>query len=270
MVFIHMVELGALNRIGEGRLSTVYQLDPARILKVFKYPHVAEVEFRQTNAVWQAGVSRQRPHSMTCVDGQDAIIYDYLDGKLLMDVIRDDTRHVLRHIRRLAECHAAILNGSSNNLPSYRDGVQYAIIHAPHITDGQRACLLSGLKAMPDGNHVLHGDLHPMNILVCADGLFAIDWMTGSRGDPAADIARSWFMLRYSSAGNSNLLEEMAQPVLARVYLDRVCVVTGVDKRKVMKWLPFVAAARLTEDRPAGEVRVIQQIVGQHCGPAVK
>ncbi len=266
-----MIQLAKLKVLGEGRLSNVYRLDEARLLKVFKFEHVAEYEFKQTSAVWNAGVSRQKPHSMTCVEGREAIIYDYLDGKLLMDVLREDMRHVLKHIRRMADCHAAILKGVCKELPCYRDGLQYAIGHAPHISEGQRACLLQGLKAMPDGDHVLHGDLHPMNILECADGLHAIDWMTGSRGDPAADIARSWFMLRHSSAeGKGSFLTEITQPVLAKVYLDRVCLVAGVEKQSVMKWMPFVAAARLTEDRPDDEVRTIQQIVGQYCGPAVK
>ncbi len=267
-----MIQLANLKILGEGRLARVYRLDECRLLKVFKHQNVAEYEFKQTSAVWNAGVCSQKPHSMTCVEGREAIIYDYLEGKLLMDVVRDDMSHVLRHIRHMAECHAAILKGVCVELPSYRDGLQYAITHAPGITDGQRACLLQGLKAMPDGDHVLHGDLHPMNILVCSDGLHAIDWMTGSRGDPAADIARTWFMVRYSAAEGkgSSFLTDIAQPVLAKAYMDRVCALTGTDKQKVMKWVPFVAAARLAEDRPAGEVRTIQQIVGQYCGPAVK
>lgn len=37
-----MYELNTLERIGEGRLSTVYRLDGGRMLKVFKYTNVAE------------------------------------------------------------------------------------------------------------------------------------------------------------------------------------------------------------------------------------
>jgi hypothetical protein len=207
---------------------------------------------------------------MTVVDGNDAIIYDFLEGNVLMNIIARDKIHILRYIGMMARCQAAIGDGVCNELPSGKDGLAHAIAHAPHISDDQRKALQSGLAAMPDGYHILHGDLHPMNIIINGSELNAIDWMTGSRGDRAADIARSYFILRYSVIKDDRnifdtMLRNLLFGLLGRHYLRNVLIVSGVSKRDVVRWLPFIAAGRLTEDRSKTEVGEILKIVCRYC-----
>lgn len=207
---------------------------------------------------------------MTCVDGKDAIVYDFLEGELLMSAVDKDKSRTFQFLHMMADCHARIMLGVCSDLPSCKDGLKHAISHAPHLNDLQRARLLDGLSGMPGGDNVLHGDLHPMNIIVNGSELSAIDWMTGSRGDPAADIARTWFILRHSAMRDDwNLLESlrrnMLHSILGSVYLNQVCGSSGVKKGAVMRWLPIIAAARLAEDRPAVENKTILRIVERYC-----
>jgi hypothetical protein len=65
-----------------------------------------------------------------------------------------------------------------------------------------------------------------------------IDWPDASRGDPAADVCRSYLLLRLHA-------QDIAEP-----YLDAYCRITDVQKGKILDWLPYVAAARLAEDAP--------------------
>lgn len=265
-----MYDVSTLKKIGEGRLSTVYKLDDGKMLKVFKQPGIAQYEYKQTLAVWQAGVSKQRPYEIIDVDGKEAIIYDYLEGDMLMSSISRDKPHILRYIKMMAQCQAAIVKGVCETLPLGRDGQAWAIGHAPHITDDQRQCLLKGLADMPAGNHILHGDLHPLNIILNGSEVNAIDWMTGTRGDPAADIARSYFILRYSVLKDDrNILDTISRNMmfgfLGWTYLQSVLKASGVNRRAVRHWLPFVAAARLTEERPKTEVGVILNMVRKYC-----
>jgi hypothetical protein len=268
-----MYDLNALEKIGEGRLSDVYKLDGGKMLKVFKQPGIAQYEFRQTNAVWQAGVSRQRPHEIVDVNGNEAIVYDYLDGEVLMNRINGDKRHVFRYLKRMAACHAAIGKGVCDELRSAKGGLDYDIGNAPFLSEKQKDCLKKGLASMPDGNHILHGDLHPLNIIINGDDLFAIDWMTGSKGDPAADIARSYFIIRYSVMRDDKnfigyLQRSLLSSLLGRAYLGGVLKHSGLKWRQVKRWLPFIAAARLREQRPKTEVAEIFRIVDRFCGAA--
>src|SRR5262249_32610054 len=55
---------------------------------------------------------------------------------------------------------------------------------------------LAMLEALPDGDRLCHGDFHPANVLVGRNGPAVIDWTGATRGDPAADLARTRLLLQ--------------------------------------------------------------------------
>ena len=83
-----------------------------------------------------------------------------------------------------------------------------------------------------------HGDFHPMNILGSPGREMVVDWLDASRGDPAADVCRSYVLMKPS------------YPALASAYLAIYSELSGVGKERILRWLPFVAAARLAEGVP--------------------
>jgi len=44
------------------------------------------------------------------------------------------------------------------------------------LDEPQRQILLNGLRQMPDGDHLCHGDFHPRNVLDEAPQPIVIDW----------------------------------------------------------------------------------------------
>jgi len=73
-----------------------------------------------------------------------------------------------------------------------------------------------------------------------------IDWPDACRGDPAADVCRSYLLLRLYA-------QDIAEP-----YLDAYCRIVHVRKEKILDWLPHVAAARLAEDTPDDLDRLLE------------
>jgi Kae1-associated kinase Bud32 len=72
---------------------------------------------------------------------------------------------------------------------------------------------------------VVHGDFHPLNIILSADGPVVIDWSNGGEGDPMEDIAFSYVILATSEADFPRWLEWIARAVRRRfvaAYLDGV------------------------------------------------
>jgi len=65
-----------------------------------------------------------------------------------------------------------------------------------------------------------------------------IDWPDACCGDPAADVCRSYLLLKLHA-------EDIAEP-----YLDAYCSITNMPRAKIFDWLPYVAAAKLAEDVP--------------------
>jgi len=108
--------------------------------------------------------------------------------------------------------------------------------------------MLSGLAEMPDGDRLCHSDFHPMNVLGEASRPIVIDWPNTCRGDPAGDVCRSYLILKLHA-------DEVAGP-----YLDAYCRVTRILRHTILDWLPYVAAARLVEDVPGEQHRLLELI----------
>jgi hypothetical protein len=113
---------------------------------------------------------------------------------------------------------------------------------APHLEDRHRGALLIGLAAMPDGDRLCHGDLHPLNILGDVDKPMIVDWPDACRGDPAADVCCSYVLLTLHAS-------ELAAP-----YLHAYCRLGKIFRQAILDWLPYVPAAKLAERVP-GENR---------------
>ena len=117
------------------------------------------------------------------------------------------------------------------------------------LLDGLRKqILLNGLKDMPDGDRLCHGDFHPMNVLGEASQPMVIDWPNACRGDPAGDVCRSYLILKLHA-------DEVAEP-----YLDAYCRAAGVPPHAILNWLAYVAAARLAEDVPGEQHRLLELV----------
>jgi aminoglycoside phosphotransferase (APT) family kinase protein len=91
---------------------------------------------------------------------------------------------------------------------------------------------------MPEGGRLCHGDFHPINVLGEVSRPVVIDWPDACRGDPAADVCRSYLLLKLHAEGTTD------------PYLDTYCRINNKAPQNILDWLPYVAAARLAEDVP--------------------
>jgi hypothetical protein len=73
-----------------------------------------------------------------------------------------------------------------------------------------------------------------------------IDWPDACCGDPAADVCRSYLLLKLHA-------EDIAEP-----YLDAYCGTSNMPRTRILDWLAYVAAARLAEDVPDDFERLIE------------
>ncbi len=106
------------------------------------------------------------------------------------------------------------------------------------LGETRQGALLNGLAVLPDGDRLCHGDFHPLNVLGPLGQEVLVDWLDARRGDPAADVCRSYMLIRPSA------------PELASAYVGAYAEVSGESCERILGWLPFVAAARLSEGVP--------------------
>lgn len=94
------------------------------------------------------------------------------------------------------------------------------------------------------GDRLLHRDLHPLNVIVGADGHVVIDWANASRGDPAFDVADAWVLFACADPP-TNRLEAALAPLVRRRFLR--AFLGGVDRDAALAAIPAAVAHRLTD-----------------------
>jgi aminoglycoside phosphotransferase (APT) family kinase protein len=184
-------------KIAEGRDSEIFEHGPGTVLRVPFDGRSLEAEARVMAHVHELGYPVPRVHDA----GEGFLVMDRVDGRTMMDDAASHPWRLRSHGRTLARLHRDL-----------------------HTIDGPD-WLPMELRA--PGDRLLHRDLHPLNILMSADGPVVIDWANAARGDPAYDVADVWVLLATAEAPASRLerpLIAIGRRILLRSFLG------GVDR----------------------------------------
>ena len=98
--------------------------------------------------------------------------------------------------------------------------------------------MLTRLDSMPKHIKLCHGNFTPENIIINDKGTYVVDWVAARQGNASADVAKTYLLLSLQSKD------------IAERYMNLFCEKTNTSKKYVQDWLPIVAAARLTEQKP--------------------
>ena len=246
-------ELG--ERLFAGRTAEVYAWSDTEVIKLYR-PWVsrdtAERERASTQAALDMGISVPEVGDIVSVDGRPGLIFDRIRGVTMMSKIDSDTAQVESFARQLAEIHVAISSVvADERLPEQSVVLQTKIARCELLTESARHKALASLAQMPRGERLCHGDFHPGNVIVSGDRPVVIDWIDASRGNPAADLARSsiLFMGHIAITPCSSAVR-CAMELFHSTYLEICLQEMNVDRGEYAMWLPIVAAARLVEGIP--------------------
>jgi uncharacterized protein (TIGR02172 family) len=252
--------------IAQGRTAEVYLWNERHVLKLYREwcpPHWIEEEARIAGAVYAAGIPSPVATEIIEVNGRRGLVYERVVGISMLQDMNARPWRILKHARSLADLHVQINQISINELPSYKDGIQYAISQTPQLSEDLRNKALTLLNALPNGTQLCHGDYHPGNVILTKDGPIVIDWMTARRGSPWADVARTSMILNIGvkSAGKQvRRLIKMAILLYRRAYLNRYSTLVPDIKNELDRWLPVIAAARLNEDIQPEREALLQMV----------
>jgi aminoglycoside phosphotransferase (APT) family kinase protein len=96
----------------------------------------------------------------------------------------------------------------------------------------------------PDGDRMIHLDLHPMNVMDTPDGYVVIDWANARRGDPATDVANTWALVACGEVPGSRFDRAFAavgRHLLLRTFLARL------DKAAALRAMPALVEWRMDD-----------------------
>jgi aminoglycoside phosphotransferase (APT) family kinase protein len=234
--------------LAAGNVAEVFEWG-SRVIKLYRSAAAKPTVFREAAihaAVEALGLPVPAVWSVQQIGDRWGIVLDRVGGASFAARMREKPATIPQYLKILVRLHACIHAYPADRLGSLKVRLAANIARAEFLSMARKQMLLSHLAEMPEGDRLCHGDFHPKNVLGASSQPVVIDWPDACRGDPAADACRSYLLLKLNAG-------EVAEP-----YLDSWCRMTSVALRKVIAWLPYVAAARLTEDIPQEFDRLLE------------
>ena len=228
--------------LSQSTFKSVYR-DGDKIFKVFSKDfdksevfHEAFINTRVENI---DGINVPKILGIYNEDGQWVIEKEYVEGKTLERLMNENPAKMDEYIGKMVDLQMSVFTKKAPLLQKLKDKLTYQINGLNTIDSSTRYELLTRLESMPKHFKLVHGDFRPSNIIVKDDGtMYLLDWVHAAQGNASADVARTYTILYLYD-----------KDVAEKYYAD-FCSKTNTDKSYVYKWLPIIAAANLTKNRP--------------------
>jgi aminoglycoside phosphotransferase (APT) family kinase protein len=247
-----MSEIGMLLAIG--RTAEVFEYGPGKVAKVLR-PGFGEgliaVEELACAALAATGATAVRTFGRIVHDGRPGLVMERFDGTDMLAALGRRPWRAGRLAEDLAATHAEIHSAFSDDLPDARERLVAKIENTSGVLGfTEREAAKSRVRALGGGNRVLHGDLHPGNVLLAGDRVVPIDWSDATRGPIAPDIVRTLWLLSPPVIPDDMPKRRLVLLLVNRFrhrYQAEYERITGLDRRELAPWRLPVLAGRISE-----------------------
>ena len=183
--------------------------------------------------VEETGLNIPKIREITMIDGEWTIITDYIEGKTLAEIMKEDPDNFDGYLERFVDIQLDVQSRSCPMLRMLKDKMNKKICQTDFDAT-TRYDLHMRLEAMPKHAKLCHGDFNPSNVIITPDGTpYVLDWSHATQGNGSADAARTYLLFRLSGDIDG-----------AEKYMSLYCRKSGTSEAYVRKWLPIVAASQ--------------------------
>ncbi|MGM1048093.1 MAG: aminoglycoside phosphotransferase family protein [Bacillota bacterium] len=258
--------------IGQGRTADIFEHQDGKVLKLYKQEFPLDAinqEFAVSKFVYSLGIKTPRPFEIIQVNSRTGVIFERVFGISLLKVMTMKPWSIDKYSKKLAKLHFEIHRHQTHDgteLLRHQKGVLiHNINQAPFLSEHEKEEIVDFLQELSSDNKLCHGDFHPDNVLVDEDNLI-IDWMTGTIGNPAGDVARTVILLSLGTMpeGTPKIVTRLISILRNRiksVYVKQYLKLSRLDFLEIDRWILPVAAARLTEWLPDEEKKNLLNII---------
>ncbi len=255
-------------KIGEGLSADVHAWAPGQVVKLFKAGTPRRVpwwEARMTRAVFSAGAPAPEVLGEVSIDGRSGIVLQRLDGPTLLQLSRSGAMTPAQTGATLAAlCHAVHRTPPPRDVLPLRAYMDHSLrLHGGALPAHFAPGILALIERLSPDDALSHGDTHPANVIMTAQGPRLIDWISAARGPAALDLGSSHIVLSEMAP------ETVADPerpravdVAMQAEYARLSGLSPAALTATMRaWLPVVAVRVLLGGGwPAGQERMMRRV----------
>jgi Ser/Thr protein kinase RdoA (MazF antagonist) len=240
--------------IAYGRTAEIYAWQAGQVLKLFYDWYGIDnirYEARIAQAVHACGLPSPAAGEILRVNDRNGLVFQRVNGKPMTEIFKRRPWQGNHYARRMAELHIKMHTSTIQvDIPNQRQRLVNKIQHAAALSGQLQAKVLAALDAMPDGDRLCHGDFHPGNILLTPQGEIIIDWTDATCGNPLSDLARTTILICGAAATSQigNIFEKAFVQTIHAEYIRHYFRLQPGGEQEYKRWLPIVAAARLSEN----------------------
>jgi RIO-like serine/threonine protein kinase len=239
-----------------GNTAKIYLYED-KIFKVFNdyLPKTESMyEANKQRLVYSHGLNVPKVLDVTEIDGKQAIIMEYSNGRTIGDILYENMDQAEHFIGVSVDIQRKIHRVVADSLEPMIEKLRRQIKMTTKLKERHKTLLIQKLESMTFENRLCHGDFHLFNLIISDnDQVTIIDWVDSSVGDIRADIYRTYLLYSQFSV-------ELAEMYL-RLYLEK----SGLSKEEVFQWAPIIAGARLSEVVSSEESQRLIAIINHNC-----
>ena len=157
--------------VAQRRNKTIYR-DGDNCIKVFDSDYSkADVLNEALNQarIEETGLNIPKIREVMTVDGKWAIVYDYVEGKTLAQLMEDEPEKMEDYLNLFVDLQLEVHGKRSAKLIKLKDKMKNKISETT-LDATTRYELHTRLEGMPKHDKVCHGDFNPSNIIITEDG----------------------------------------------------------------------------------------------------
>jgi aminoglycoside phosphotransferase (APT) family kinase protein len=217
--------------LAEGRDSEIVAYGPGLVLRRPKRPRSLAAEAEVMAWVVERGYPCPRVVELVA----DGLVMERIEGVSMLDELVNHPWRARRYAGVLADLHDRL--------------------HQLPVPPGLA-------EPFGPGSSLVHGDLHPGNVMLTADGPLVIDWPNAAQGPGAVDVAISWLLMAVADAPGSQV-ERLAIAGFRRIFVRLFLARAG--RADAAAHLEAALAHRLGDPNlSSGEIERATRLVERH------
>ena len=184
--------------IGEGANGKVYRIDGDNVVKTYKNADaLGDIQHEREVArlALVLGIPTAISYDVVKVGDSYGSVFELLDAKSFAKILAREPEKfdwcVSEYVKMLKKIHGTVV--PAGKLPSSKEDLLVRIRRTKNVLPEEIGNKLIALtEAIPDDDHMVHGDYHTKNILLSGDEVLVIDMDTLSVGHPVFDFVQMY------------------------------------------------------------------------------